>query len=130
MGFGFSQAREAGAPYRTPRSSSAMNLEEFLKRHPELRNRVEDMRKDGRNSNGILTYLRDEGLDGRFCLSLYQDAEAEKWVRNEFSDDREKLEENADWGFDHGVYKYAELSEYDDKTGEWTCVRYWPEETN
>jgi hypothetical protein len=127
MGFGFRQAQAAGAPYRAPRSAAEVNLEAFLKRHPELKARVEKMREAKTRPSSILEELREEGWDGRFALGLWRDAEQEQFLGYRYEHERATLEEHADWGSAQGIYRAAILYEMPVETDEWQQVRAWPE---
>lgn len=126
MVFGYRQSKDAGVPYKAPRSSAEVNLETFVTAHPGLRARVVEMRKQGRRSDAILNELREEGWDGRFAVELWRDAEQERYVDCKHAEDQSKLEAHVAWGFERGVYRSAVLWELEPGATEWTQIRSWP----
>ncbi len=126
--FGNRQAWKAGVPCPRPRSEGDVNIEAFLSRHPELLQRVLDMKKSGRQAYKILYELREEGLDGKFSVDFWINPEKEKFSHTEYSDDREKLESISDRNFANGIYKLMILWEFDAESGAFVEIRRWPEE--
>jgi hypothetical protein len=127
VGFGVRQALKAHVPCPSPRSSSGINLENFLKRHPELMERVSEMLRKKISADRILEEIRSEGLDGRFSLQLWRDTAQEDLIREDYSDDKKRLKEEAEWSFAHGACKLAIIWKLNQKTGEWKDILYWPE---
>ena len=127
IGFGFQQARAAGAPFRSEKSNSKLNLENLLKRRPQLSRKVAALEAQGRRADYILYVLRDvEGLDGRYSIECWRDEDCEELVRTAYSDDREKLVDEVEFSIRHGVYKYACLYQFNDDTKDWDYEECWP----
>lgn len=127
IGFGFQQARKAGVPHRSERTTSQINLENLLKRRPGLSQLVATLEAEGKRANNILVIIRDvEGLDGRYSIECWRDDECENWAKTEYSDDREKLVEEIEFGVGQGIYKWACLYVFDYDTKEWSDGEWWP----
>lgn len=117
IGFGFPQARDAGAPFRAERSNSKINLENLLKRRPELGQRVAALKAEGKRADVILNILREvEALVGRYAIVCWRDEECEDWAKTEYDDDRGKLVAEVEFGIDQGFYKWACLYVFDWKS--------------
>lgn len=125
---GYKEARAAGITRFGQPSVAKTNLEAFLRRHPRLCARVSRMVKLGCHADAILNELRAEGLDGRFALELWRDAKQKILARTEYSDDRQRLEEQAEFGLSKGVYGTALLWKYNKKSKDWEFICQWPEE--
>ena len=128
--FGYRQSKDAGVPYSSPKTVGETNLEHFLLRRPGLRARVSTMRQQGIRPNRILNDLREEGLDGQYCVSRWRDPEHTKHAGSKYSDDRRKLEDEAERDFTLGLLKFAVLWWHDNRAGKWIEIRAWPEETS
>lgn len=127
--FGFQQAAAAGAPYRAPRSNSQLNLENLVKRRPELAQKVADLKALGKRANDILYILRDlEGLDGRYSIDCWRDKDFDDLARTGYSDDREQLVDEVEFSMEYGLYKWACLYKFDPDKGDWDIEKWWPNE--
>lgn len=119
MGFGYRAALEAGVPYVPMMSKSAQNLRSFLKKHPDLSARAEQELKAGKTPYSILKKLREEGAEGRFCISVWRGPSSSDWVHTTYSPDKRPLLDEAERGRKLGIYQYAWLWTLDIDTGEW-----------
>jgi len=127
MGFGFKQARAAGAPFLGPRSDLAVNLETLLKEHPHLRTKAANLirRHKGYHKQNVvfeivLQKLLESGMAGNFWLDLYRGPDGEEYVGRKLSNDESELRGYAAWGLKTRVYTHALLYSFNSKTGKWS----------
>jgi hypothetical protein len=128
MGFGYQQSRDAGVPYIRPSSNGEINLQAFVKRHPDLALEVRKLLLAGNASGAILHELREAGHDGHYAIDFWRDAEAEDWAEIEYSNDEQKLRARAASALHLGVYKRALLWRFDPETHEWSEVEVFQEQ--
>lgn len=119
MGFGYRAAMEAGVPYVPMMSTSAQNLRSFLKKHPDLSARAEHELKAGKTPYSILKTMREEGAEGRFCISVWRGPKSSDWVHTTYSNDKLTLLDEAERGRKLGIYQYAWVWTLDTESMTW-----------
>ena len=127
VGFGFNQAKEAGAPYKGEKTIAKINLENFVKKFPHVRKRVKEELKAGKRANTILNKLREEGLGERYSVEYFGDEKctvSQEWA---YLNDLEALKTDAEQKVRTGYYKGAQVFEFDYQKSDWIVLQQWPE---
>jgi hypothetical protein len=126
MGFGYTQARKAGAPHFVGRSNSAINLKQLIERRPHLRKKVAMMVTSGKRANDILTQLREAGADGQYYAELYRGRHGEDWAAAIWSDDDKALRDRIAADLRLGACTCAIIWHRNPKTNEWSITWSFP----
>lgn len=127
IGFGFQQAKEAGAPHFVGRSNSALNLERLLKERPHLRAKAAALVKSGTRVDAVLGVLRDLGLAGSYYVEFLRGENRDEWAAEEWSDDEAALRGRIDTDLGLGIYKAAKLWYRNPETGgAWVIIEAFP----
>jgi hypothetical protein len=127
MGFGYQQAREAGAPYDGGRSNSAINLGRLLAQFPNLRAKAAASLKDGKRPAAVLSQLRGDGDAGRYYVELFRGPTGEIWADEQWSDDAEALRRRIHSDLRVSVCKRARLWHLVPDAEEWVVLEEYPD---
>ncbi len=123
VGFGYNQAVEAGAPYEQSKSPSRINLDNFLKRRPEYRNRVTSELERGRRADHILQNLRKEGADGRYYAAFYS---SQGFAKDKYTDSYEALVEEIERGIELNAFSCVKVQTYRGGKEGWSEQQTFP----
>ena len=103
LGFGFQQAREAGAPFVTGRSNARINLDQLLNLRPHLRAYVIGELEAGRKASAILKELRDDGHAGNYWVGWFGGEDGEEFLDERYRYTKQDLLSELDWWSSRGV---------------------------
>lgn len=127
MGFGYQQHRDAGVPFRAPPSVADQKARDFIAKYPQVKDYVERRRADGARVDTILSELREDGVEGPYCIECWYDGGRERLAERTYGADQVRLESRADSMFRLGAYKAAVLWEMEEESRDWIEIREWPE---
>ncbi len=118
--------------FHVQKSVAKTNLDSLKASNPEIMKRAEQLENEEPKPNAttILTIIENEGLRGEFRMEFYRDDEWKKRVRCLYSDNREELVQEFDWGFGLGIYKRGYLMRYVGPSSEdWVEAGILPEQS-